>query len=108
LAGLSATLPALLDDQVGSLFAEAIVIRADVSLRNIRGLHIDLHRIDACFISLLEQTRIGLNVRAVHDYDVGLLGDELGQRLRPSLRAPVWIAHNIGIAKLLGLLGELR
>ena len=85
---------AALDDGFRLELAQPVPIAADESVGRIVGGIVDQNHIDALFLRLLEELRVGIEIGRMHDQHVGLgircngLGDRLGARLD----APVGVA----------------
>ena len=90
---------AFVDEALADLFAHSDIIGAHEDVGRVARAHIDLHHIDAGLLRLLQQSRVGLHIRIVHDDDIRLLRDERGDRLGAGVGAPIGVADLEGDAE---------
>ncbi len=103
LPGLARSLAAMVDQRLRLDEANLHPVGADVIVRRIDRLEVDLQHLDARLDGALLKLRVGLEVRIVNDQEVRLLRDRVGYGARAGVRAPVRIANLKGVAKILGL-----
>ena len=78
-------------------------VGANVRVRRIDRLKIDLQHLDARLDRTLLELRVGLEIGVVHDQEVWLLPDRFGDGAGASVGAPVGIPDLEAVAEVLGL-----
>jgi hypothetical protein len=95
---------ALLDHSVRCILPNSVPIGTDERIGLVTGLHIDVHHLDAGFFGTFEQAGIGRHVEVLHQNDVRLFGNSLGNGPRAGIGAPIGIANVEVVAEAAPLL----
>ncbi len=90
----------MLHELVGLDIADPRPVGADIGVGRDHGFEVELNDLDAGIHGPLQEPGIGLDVGIVGDDDVGLLGDERGQRACAGVGAPVRIADLERVAEI--------